>query len=98
MTGHQAPIDARIGRMRAPTAVIQALIEADRRALRIAQVEVEDRDAELAREKLDLVHDAVAEPVPARPGCHKGAGQGAGKGLRLVVARRAAELRRAGDD
>src|SRR5271165_6997932 len=83
--------------MRAPADVAQTLIQPDRCALRVAQIEVEDGESDLLGETLDLYHDLAAETAAARPGCHEGAGQGSGKGLCLVVARRPAELCRAGD-
>src|SRR5215470_5378970 len=84
--------------MRAPTPIAQVLIQIYRCALRITQVEIEDRKPEFLRQTLDFPDDAASEAPPARPGRHKCACQRPGKGLRFVVARRSAELRRAGND
>ena len=90
--------DLRIDGMDAPADVAQALVEPDRGTLGVAQIEVQDRQTDLSGEALDLQHDAATDAAAARPGRDKGAGQGSGEGLRLIVARRPAELRRAGDD
>ena len=98
MPRYDPAIDLRVNRVRAPAPVAQILVKPDRRALGIAKVEIEDRQADLPGELLDLAHDVAAKSAAARPRRDKGAGQGSGKGLRLVVARRPAQLRRAGDD
>ena len=78
-----------IDRVGAPAPIAQPLVEADRGLLGVAQIEVEDGQPQFPAEPLDLQHDAAAEAVAARPRRHERAGQGAGEGLRLVVARRA---------
>src|SRR5215471_6199480 len=98
MPRHDPALDLRVDRVCAPPPVPQILIKADRRALGIAQVEIEDRQAEFPGETLDFAHYAAAETASARPGSDEGAGQGSRERLRLVVARCPAELRRAGDD
>src|SRR5438105_2657892 len=97
MPGDEFALDQRAERMRAPAAVAQGLVEADRRPLGVAQVEIEHQQAELACQLLDLQDDAAADAVAARPGGDKGAGYGAGHRLRLVVARRARQLGRTTD-
>ena len=98
MARHDPALDPRIDGVGAPAAIAEALIEPDRRQLGVAQVEIENRQPQFPREPLDLAHDGPAQTVAARPGRHERAGHGAGKSLRLVVARGAAQLRRAGDD
>src|SRR5207248_11229413 len=98
MAGHELALDQRVKRVAAPAAVAERLIEMDRRALGVAQVEIEDEETELARQLLDFADDAAADAVAARPGRDKGARYGAGHRLRLVVARRPRYLRRAPDD
>src|SRR5439155_18549721 len=97
MPGDEFALDQRIERMRAPAAVAEALVKMDRRPLGVAQIEIEHQQSELARQLLDLQHDAAADPVTARPGRDKGAGHRAGHRLRLVVARRARQLGRTAD-
>src|SRR5689334_8453574 len=98
MPSYDPAVDLRVSRVRAPAPVPKILVEPDRRALGFAQIEIEDREAEFPSELLDLADDAATEPAAARPWRDKGAGQGPGEGLRLVVARRPAQLRRSGDD
>src|SRR5438128_3189559 len=98
MPRHDPALDLCVNRVGAPAPITQALVEPDGRTLGVAKIEVENRQAELSGQLLDLAHDAAAEPAAARPRRNKGAGQGPGEGLRLVVARRPAQLRRAGDD
>src|ERR1700731_4846493 len=98
MARHECALDQRIEGVAAPAAVAQRLVKMDRRPLGVAQIEIEDEDPELARQLLDLADDAAADAVAARPGRDKGAGHGAGHRLRLVVARRLRQLRRAADD
>src|SRR5215468_10060221 len=84
--------------MGAPAGVAQTLVEPDRGPLRVAKIEVENRQAEFMGKVLDFEHDSAADAATARPGCHKCTCHGAGEGLRLIIPRRPAELRRAGDD
>ena len=98
VAGHDPAVDPRIDRVGAPAAIAEAFIKRNRRALGVAQIEVEHRQPQFAGKTLDLDDDAAAETVAARPGRDEGAGENPGEGLRLVVARRPAQLRRAGDD
>src|ERR1700751_4248043 len=98
MSRHDPPFDSRIDGMGAPAYVTQAFIESDRCTLRIAQIEVQNGQSDLAGEVLDLQHDPAAATAAARPGRNERAGQGSAEGLRLVVARPPAELRGAGDN
>src|SRR5580658_7524750 len=98
VTRHDPAFDLRVDRVGAPAAIPQTLIEADRSLLRVAQIEVEDGQPQFPAEPLNLQHDAAAEAVAAGPRRHERARQGTGEGLRFVVARGAAELRRAGHD
>src|SRR5271169_1075263 len=98
MPPHDPPFDPGIDGMGAPAYVPQTLVESDRGALGVAEIEVQNSQTDLAGEALDLQHDSATDTAAARPGRDERAGQGSGKGLRLVVARRPAELRRAGDN
>ena len=98
MARNDAVFDPRIDRMGAPAPIAEAFIQPDRRLLGIAQIEVQHGKPQFAGEPFDFQHDVAAETMAARPRRHKGAGQCPGKGLGLVVARRAAQLRRPGDD
>ena len=98
MAGHELALDQRVKRVAAPAAVAERLIEMGRRALGIAQVEIEDEETELARQLLDFADDAATDAVAARPRRDKSARDGAGHRLRLVVARRPRQLRRTADD
>ena len=98
VTRHDPVFDPGIDGMGAPAGVAQALVESDRGPLRVAKIEVENRQTELTGKVLDLEHDATADAAAARPGRDECTRHGAGEGLRLIVARRPAELRRAGDD
>src|SRR5437868_5442694 len=98
MTGHELALDQRVKRVAAPAAVAKRLIEMDRRALGVAQVEIEHEQPEFARQLLDFADDAAADAVAARPRRDKSARDGAGHRLRLVVARRPRQLRRTADD
>src|SRR5439155_3501794 len=89
---HDAAVDSRIYGVRAPTPITEPLIKRYRRTLGVAQVEVEDSQAEFTGEALDFTDDTAAEPAAAGPWRDKGAGQGPSESLRLVVARRPAEL------
>ena len=84
--------------MRAPAAIAEAFVEPDRGALRVAQIEVQHDQPQFARQHLDLGDDCVTDAAAARPRRDKSGGDGAGESLRLVVARRARKLHRAGDD
>ena len=84
--------------MRAPAAITQAFVQRDRGALRVAQVQVQHDEPELARQRLELGDDRMADAAPARPRRDKSGRDGAGESLRLVVARRPRQLHRAGDD
>ena len=97
MPGYELALDQGVEGVGAPAPVAQRLVKMDRRPLGVAQVEIEDQEAELAGQLLDLADDAAADPVAARPGRDKGAGHGAGHRLRLIVARRARQLGRAAD-
>src|SRR5271166_5137754 len=88
MPRHDPPFDPSIDGMGAPAYVAQTLVESDRGALGVAQIEVQNSQTDLAGEILDLQHDSAADTAAACPGCHERAGQGSGKDLRLVVARR----------
>src|SRR5689334_2001678 len=72
MPRHDAPFDLGIARVRAPAVVPEAFVEPDRGALRVAQVEVQHNQIQLARQRLDLGDDRVADAAPARPGRNKG--------------------------
>src|SRR5690348_9573553 len=98
MARNDPAVDLSVNRVGAPPSVSHAFVKADRRALSVAEVEIEDRQAELPGESFNLAHDATAETAAARPRRDKGAGQCPRKSLRLVIARRSAQLRRAGDD
>src|SRR5579862_413623 len=98
MPEDDAALDPGVARVGAPTQVAKALVEPDRGALRIAQVEIEHDEAEFAAQPLDLRDDPPGDAAAARPGRDKGGRDGAGEGLRLVVARRPRQLHRAGDD
>ena len=58
MPRHDAALDLGIARVGAPAAIAEALVEPDRGALRVAQIEVEHDQPELARQTLDLADDA----------------------------------------
>src|SRR5215472_16507628 len=98
MPRNDPALDLSVGRVSAPASVAHVLVESDGGTLGIAEIEIEDRQAELPREALDLAHNPAAQSATARPGRDKGAGQGSGEGLRFIVARRPAQLRRAGND
>ena len=98
MPRHDAALDHGIARVRTPAAIAETFVEPDRGALRVAQIEVQNDKPQLARQRLDFANDRVADAAPARPGGHESAGDGAGEGLCLVVARRPRELHRPGDD
>src|SRR4051794_35690939 len=98
MAGNDAPLDLGIAGMGAPAPVAETFVKPDRGTLGVAQIEVENDQPELAGEPFELDYDAAADAAAARPGRDKGAGDGTGESLRLVVARRARQLRRAGDD
>src|SRR6516225_10817510 len=98
MSRHDPPFDPRIDGMGTPAYVTQAFIESDRSTLRIAQIEVQNGQTDLAGEDLDLQHDPAADTAAARPGRNERAGQGSAEGLRFVVPRRPADLCRAGDN
>src|SRR5258708_6293346 len=97
MTGNDAAADPCIGRVGPPARVARRLVEPAVRPLGVPDVEIEDGDAGLARRLLDGANEATAEAVAARPRRDEGAGGLGAEGLRLVVAGRADELRRAGD-
>ena len=96
MTRDDAAFNLRVGGMCTPTSISQVFIEIDRRALCITQIEIEDCKVKFPGEVLDFAHDAGAEPPPACPRRDKGAGQSSREGLRLIIARCPAQLRRAG--
>src|SRR4051794_3991933 len=98
MPRHDAPLDLGIARVRAPAAIAEALVEPDRGALRVAQIQVQHDQTQLARQHLDLGDNGVADAAAARPRRDKSGGDGAGESLRLVAARRPRELHRSGDD
>ena len=98
MPGDDPALDLCINWVGAPASVAHVLVESDSGTLSIAEIEIEDRQAELSREVLDLTHNPAAQAATTRPGRDKGAGQGSGEGLRFIVARRPAQLRRAGND
>ena len=54
MPRHDPFFDPRIDGMGAPANISQALVEPDRRALRVAQIEVKDRQADFAGEPFAL--------------------------------------------
>src|SRR5437764_1021236 len=92
MAGDELALDERIKRVSAPAAVAERLVKMDGGPLRVAQVEIEDEQAELARQLLNLADDAAADAVAARPGRGKGARHRSCPRLRLVVARRRCAL------
>src|SRR6266704_3082760 len=98
MPRDDAPLDLGIARVDPPALVAEAFVEPDRGALGVAQVEVEDRETELAGQPLEIDEDAAPDPAAARPGRDEEGADRAGEGLRLVVARRARQLHRAGDN
>src|SRR5579862_7963596 len=98
MPRHDLAVDFGIERMRADALVAEALVQPDCGALGVAYVEVEHGDPEFEGEPLDLEQDVAADAAAARPGRDERTGHRAGESLRLVVARRARQQRRAGDN
>src|SRR4051812_6897183 len=98
MPRHDAALDHGIARVRTPAAIAETFVEPDRGALRVAQIEVQHDQPQLARQRLDFAYDRMTDAAPARPRRDKSRGHGAGERLRLVVARRPRELHRPGDD
>src|SRR5205823_4594790 len=68
MSGNDPPFDLGVARVGAPAAIAEALVEPDRGLLGIAQIEVQDGEAEVARLALELADEFLADAAAAPPG------------------------------